>query len=70
MTYRDTLDGSKLIWTDAYTLATVSVSPLADAVAEMGRLWAFAARNAPNSRLEYRQDAYYNLDAQQPAVFA
>ncbi|KAK1758871.1 hypothetical protein QBC47DRAFT_436150 [Echria macrotheca] len=57
------------MWPNAYTLATVTMSPLADALAELGRIWSFTARWS-GSRLRFRRDAYWTVHAKQPAVFA
>ncbi|KAK5657598.1 hypothetical protein OQA88_3177 [Cercophora sp. LCS_1] len=58
------------IWDNAYTAATTQVSPLADAIAELGRIWSIAAFNSDTSRLKFRRNAFWMVEAEQPVVFA
>ncbi|KAI9858154.1 MAG: hypothetical protein M1813_007803 [Trichoglossum hirsutum] len=52
-----------------WTVATISNSVLADAIAYTGSLWAFAAANAPiRYRYRYRRDALYSMDTRQPVT--
>ena len=60
----------RLIWGNAYTLATVPILPVSDSVAELGRLWSFAAANDAENRLRYRQDVLFTAQSRQPIVFA
>ncbi|KAK4216800.1 hypothetical protein QBC37DRAFT_385099 [Rhypophila decipiens] len=62
-------DAVKPIWSGAYTIATVALAPLADAVVEMVRLWEYAARYSER-RIRFRQDTYFDMGAKQPVVFA
>ncbi|OJD30976.1 uncharacterized protein BKCO1_5300050 [Diplodia corticola] len=53
----------------AYTRATMPMSSIADTAAEIGRLWAIAAKNVQKTkRFWSRKDAKYSIDATQPAV--
>ncbi|KAH8665476.1 hypothetical protein BGZ61DRAFT_366668, partial [Ilyonectria robusta] len=58
----------RMIWAAKNTLASVPLSPLADAVAELGRLWSIAAASASDIKYKYRQEAYFTLEALQPVV--
>ncbi|KAH7020526.1 hypothetical protein EDB80DRAFT_821584 [Ilyonectria destructans] len=57
-----------MIWAAMNTLASVPLCPLADAVAELGRLWSIAAASASDIKYKYRQEAYFTLEALQPVV--
>ncbi|KAK0639811.1 hypothetical protein B0T16DRAFT_463448 [Cercophora newfieldiana] len=48
---------------DGTSVATVSISPLADAVAELGLLWGWAAATNHLSRVRYRSKVQYYLSA-------
>lgn len=67
MRHRSTNDGNNSIWSCALTLATVPSSAISDGVAEMGRLWAYAAAHASrHQHFMFRKDATYKVIAPQP----
>lgn len=70
MSLRQRSDGNgNQLWPSAFTLATAPYFAVSDGLAEVGRLWALAAANAPNrARFRYRQDVTYSVDTVQPLV--
>jgi hypothetical protein len=55
------------IWQSPFTMVTVQHSVIADALAEVGRLWAVAAANSGKRRdFRYRKNALYTATAPQP----
>ncbi|QIX01993.1 hypothetical protein AMS68_007510 [Peltaster fructicola] len=67
--YRSRNDGAGIIWSNPWTHAYVGLAAVADGVAEITRLWAYAARNAAKGkRFEYRLDASFSVDSYQPVV--
>lgn len=58
----------RLLWANAFTMATVPVSAVADAVAEFGRLWTSASANGEVGRLRFRKDAIFTAKSEQPIV--
>ena len=65
---RNTLDSSGMLWANAFTMATTPISAVADSVAELGRLWSYAAANGNIGRFKYRRDATFTTNAVQPLV--
>ena len=58
---------TKSIWDGPRTMATVQHSVVADALAEVGRLWAVAAANSDKRKsFRYRKNAFYTATAPQP----
>lgn len=54
---------------DAYTIATIPMSSIADSGAEIGKWWTIAAANVQRSkRFWSRKDATFSINAPQPAV--
>lgn len=65
------LDVTSSIWQNAYTLASVQQSVVADALAEVGRLWAYAAANNNiRQQFVFRKQATYTTVAPQPVTQA
>ncbi|EAQ88715.1 hypothetical protein CHGG_05334 [Chaetomium globosum CBS 148.51] len=62
-------DDNELLYVDAYTLSSVALAPVADAAAELLRLWKRAVQKQ-NSRLRYNLDEIFNIFTKQPIVFA
>ncbi|KAH6627376.1 hypothetical protein F5144DRAFT_651715 [Chaetomium tenue] len=60
---------NELLYRDAYTLSSVALAPVADAAAELLRLWIRAAR-IERSRLRHNLDVIFNVFTKQPMVFA
>jgi hypothetical protein len=59
------------IWQNAFTTATTQHSVVADGLAEVGRLWAFAATHGDRGqRFRFRRDATYSAIAPQPIAQA
>jgi hypothetical protein len=64
---RNTRDrASSLLWANAFTLASVSPSIVADALVDLERFWINAAANADIGNFKYRRDASFMTDALQP----
>ncbi|KAH6838714.1 hypothetical protein B0T12DRAFT_400182 [Alternaria alternata] len=59
---------SSLLWGNAFTLATVSPSAVADALVDLERLWINAAVNADIGNFRFRRDASFMTEALQPVV--
>ncbi|EMD58652.1 hypothetical protein COCSADRAFT_204254 [Bipolaris sorokiniana ND90Pr] len=57
-----------LLWANAFTLATVSPSPVADALVDLERLWINAAANSDIGNFKYRRDASFTTDCLQSLV--
>jgi hypothetical protein len=57
-----------LLWANAFTLASVSPSIVADALVDLERLWINAAANADIGNFKYRRDASFTTDSLQPLV--
>ncbi|KAH8693338.1 hypothetical protein GQ44DRAFT_765280 [Phaeosphaeriaceae sp. PMI808] len=57
-----------LLWANAFTLASVSPSIVADALVDLERLWINAAANADIGNFKYRRDASFTTNALQPLV--
>lgn len=71
MRHRNQLGEAQPIWTNEFTTATVPPAGMSDALAELGRMWAFAAANADDSkRFRYRRDVVYSARMYQPVVMA
>lgn len=70
--HRSTEDNSSsTIWQNAFSSASVQQSVVADGVAEVGRLWSYAAANAgERQRFVFRRDAQYSTLAPQPVTVA
>lgn len=60
----------RLIWADAFTLATTPISAVADSLAELGRLWSYAAANINIGNFEYRNDVLFKVNSMQPVVLS
>ena len=60
----------KLIWADAFTIATTPVSAVADSLAELGRLWSYAAANINIGNFKYRNDVLFKVNSLQPVVLS
>lgn len=60
----------KLIWADAFTIATTPVSAVADSLAELGRLWSYAAANINIGNFKYRNDVLFKVNSPQPVVLS
>lgn len=59
----------QLLYNRGFTCATTQTTVIADAIAEIGRLWAVAAANVPGPwRFKYRNYSIYHVDAYQPFV--
>lgn len=59
------------IWTNAYSSAWIGNSAVADAIAQLGPYWSYAARNAaPEKRLMYRNEATFAVEAPMTETFA
>lgn len=64
-------NSSRAIWQNAYSLATVQQSVIADALSEVGRLWAYAAANNNlRQQFVYRRQATFTTPAYQPITQA
>lgn len=64
-------NGSRAIWPNAYTLATVGPAAVADSLGYIGGLWAYAAANAKNKRnFRFRNNANFAVDAISSVVSA
>jgi hypothetical protein len=59
----------QIIWGNAYTVASSPVSAIADGVAEVSRLWAYAAQFT-SSPFKYRNDADCVVHTSQPMALA
>jgi hypothetical protein len=60
---------SSTIWQNAFSSASVQQSVVADSVAELGRLWAYAAKNAgERQKFMFRKDVQYTTYAPQPVT--
>ncbi|RPA81897.1 hypothetical protein BJ508DRAFT_192508, partial [Ascobolus immersus RN42] len=59
----------KMIWANAFTIATVPTSAAADALTEFGHLWTSASANGRIGRSKFRQDAIFTTVTEQPIVF-
>jgi hypothetical protein len=57
-----------LLWANAFTIATISPSTVADALVDLERLWINAAANADIGSFKYRRDASFTTDCLQPIV--
>lgn len=73
MTFRDRsqTNGSAMVWTNAFSLATVSPAAISDGLSMVGFLWAYAVNHADaRTRRQWskRDNAVYSADAQQPLV--
>ncbi|GAB7352060.1 hypothetical protein MBLNU459_g2567t2 [Dothideomycetes sp. NU459] len=67
--HRGQLGDERPIWPNAFTTATVPPAGVSDVLTELGRMWAFAAANAPDSKhFRYRRDAEYLVNFHQPVV--
>jgi hypothetical protein len=69
MRSRNTESDSMMIWGNAFTMATTSISAVADSLAELGRLWSDAAANGNIGQFKYRRDALFTTNAVQPLVW-
>lgn len=58
----------KILWGNAFTMATVSPAAVADSLAEVGRLWVYASVNGNIGRFGSRKDAVFKTKAEQPLV--
>jgi hypothetical protein len=63
----DKADAS-LLWANAFTLATISPSVIADALVDIERYWILAAANAGIGRYRFRRDVTFSTEATQPFV--
>lgn len=64
-------DLTSTIWQNAFSKATIQHSVVADGLAEVGRLWAYAAANAgERQKFVFRRDAQYSTSAPQPLTQA
>ena len=71
MRQRTATDGKGASWASAYTFATTQMSAPADALTEVGRLWAIAAASVRGvERFNYRKDSTFTTSASQPFVVA
>lgn len=59
----------QIIWGNAYTVASSPISAIADGVAEVSRLWAYAAQFTKSS-FRYRNDADFVVHTSQPMALA
>jgi hypothetical protein len=62
------IDSGGVLWSNAFTLASVSPSIVADALFELEKLWVVASNMPGSGRLRYRLDAEYTTDTFQPLV--
>lgn len=60
----------KMLWGNAFTIATTPMSVVADSLAELGRLWSYAAANIDVGRFNYRNDATFKVQAPQPVTLS
>lgn len=66
---RSTKDKTRSIFSNAFTSASTQQSVVADGVAEVGRLWAYAAANSGGrQKFIYRRDASFTVTAPQPVT--
>lgn len=64
---RSTKNKTRSIFSNAFTSASTQQSVVADGVAEVGRLWAYAAANSGGrQKFIYRRDASFTVTAPQP----
>ncbi|PWY93398.1 hypothetical protein BO94DRAFT_532333 [Aspergillus sclerotioniger CBS 115572] len=68
MRSRNIFDSHEMMWGNAYTIATTPLSVVADSVAELGRLWSYAAANIDVGRFKFRNDALFMVNSLQPVV--
>ncbi|GKZ89920.1 hypothetical protein AnigIFM63604_007279 [Aspergillus niger] len=68
MRSRNLFGTHEMMWGNAYTIATTPLSVVADSVAELGRLWSYAAANIDVGRFKFRNDALFMTNALQPMV--
>ncbi|KAF2178149.1 hypothetical protein K469DRAFT_339973 [Zopfia rhizophila CBS 207.26] len=61
-------DTRQLLWANAFTIATVLPSAVADGLAELQRLWTTAAANGDIGNFKFRKDAAFTTQALQPSV--
>ncbi|KAK5011846.1 hypothetical protein LTR28_004363 [Elasticomyces elasticus] len=62
---------TETIWSNAYGSAWIGNSAVADALAQLGPYWSYAARNVdPGKRLIYRKDATFAVEAPMTEIFA
>ncbi|KAK4983231.1 hypothetical protein LTR50_007351 [Elasticomyces elasticus] len=62
---------TETIWSNAYSSAWIGNSAVADALAQLGPYWSYAARNVdPGKRLIYRKDATWAVEAPMIETFA
>ena len=62
---------TRSLWQNAYTIASVQQSVVADALSETGRLWAYAAaNNNVRQQFVFRKEATYTAQAPQPVTQA
>ncbi|KAL4894452.1 hypothetical protein BDV59DRAFT_175499 [Aspergillus ambiguus] len=65
---RNVFTQHEMLWGNAFTIATTPVSAVADSLAELGRLWSYAAANIDVGRFKYRNDATFIVNSLQPVV--
>jgi hypothetical protein len=65
---RNIRGASSLLWANAFTLASVSPSIVADALADLERFWINAAANADIGNFKFRRDVSFMTDTVQPIV--
>ncbi|RAK97567.1 uncharacterized protein BO80DRAFT_363641 [Aspergillus ibericus CBS 121593] len=68
MRSRNLFGSHEMMWGNAYTIATTPLSVVADSVAELGRLWSYAAANIDVGRFKFRNDALFTVNSLQPVV--
>jgi hypothetical protein len=57
-----------LLWANAFTMASVSASNVADALVDLERLWINAAANSDIGNFRYRRDVSFTTESSQPLV--
>ena len=58
------------IFTNAWTVATIPLTFIADSVVDLAKYWYIAAHNEPSFNLKYRVDVTSSVNALQPIVLA
>jgi hypothetical protein len=67
---RNLYNSESLLWANAFTLASVPPSAVADALVDIERLWINAAANGGIGNYKYRRDASFTTEVAQPLVLA
>lgn len=67
---RNLYNSESLLWANAFTLASVPPSVIADALVDIEKLWINAAANGGVGNYKFRRDASFTTEVAQPLVLA